>query len=252
MRVRERGADLGAPVLERHDERVARIRPEFAGPVHPDGDDARRLGRGERREVALVALREHDDLARTHGWGEPGIVGVRDGRRVGHERREPVLEDGRLVAEGDLRPARAERAAKALGRAAGDRATPARGGRMRAHVPGGAHRDPAGRELVAAHVERRRLGAGRIGRRAAADLAVDVNPAPVRQLERRARKRKRSGGLGHRCPSVRRCGRATCTGPPGAPGGRGPPNGVRERGQSSRFGASQRAISASGRPLRRA
>jgi hypothetical protein len=47
-------------------------------------------------------------------------------------------------------------------------------------------------------MERGRLGARRVVRRDAADLAVDVDVAAVRQLERRAWERDRSERLGHR------------------------------------------------------
>lgn len=198
--VGERRAHLAAPVLERHDSGEPAIPAEIAGPVRPDRHDPGCLLRGERREVTLVALREHHHLARAQRRAVARVRRVGHGRRLGHERREPVVEDSRLVAERELWAARAERAPEAVRRAPGDRTGAARGGAVGSDIAGRAHRDPRPAQLVAPQVEAARLHRRGIRRGTAANLPVDVDPPAVRQVERRPRHvdRMQLGDVRHR------------------------------------------------------
>ena len=109
VRMGDGGADLGAPVLEHADVCVRGIRPELASAVDPDRDDAGELGRRQPAERGVVPVRVEHDLAAP--LRRPGrAVEVRRRRRVRTERREPVVEDGRVVRKRNLDSARAERA----------------------------------------------------------------------------------------------------------------------------------------------
>ena len=172
VRVRDGGADLGAPVLEDADVCVRGIRPELASAVDPDRDDARELDRRQLAERGVVPVRVENDLAAPL-CRSGRAVEERRRRRVGTERREPVVEDGRVVRKGNLDPARTERAP--LGACALRRRV------ERPRVPRRRDPDPRLGEHVEALVD---LGA--VAGRArpllvegAAQLPVDEQPSPV-------------------------------------------------------------------------
>ena len=177
VRVRDGGADLGAPVLEDADVCVRRIRPELAPAVDPDRDDAGELGRRQLAERRVVPVRVENDLAaalRRSGRA----VEERRRRRLGTERGEPVVEDGRVVRERNLDSARAE--------GAPPRARARRRRVERPRVPRRRDPDPRLREHVETLVD---LGA--VAGRARpllvegpAQLPVDEQPSPVGMDER--------------------------------------------------------------------
>ena len=188
----------------------------------------RNLRTGYGTLEAVTAAEALQDLDRRAHGVEGGdledlrVVEVGDGRRIQGEGGEAVPEDGGLVAEGDLGAAGAERAAEALRRAAGHGAAAARRGAVRAHVARRGDRHPGRGQLVAAQVDRGRLGARRVCGRRSPDLAVDVDLPPVRPDERGPAQGQGSrcgcrigGRVGHRVAMVRSVTRGRR--PPGSP-----------------------------------
>ena len=103
VRVRDGGADLGAAVLEDADVCVCGIRPELASAVDPDREDAGELCRRQLAERGVVPVRVENDL--TAPLRRSGrAVEERRRRRIGTERREPVVEDRRVVRKGTSIP----------------------------------------------------------------------------------------------------------------------------------------------------
>ncbi len=190
--VRQCRPDLGATVLERQDAREPRRRPRARSSGRArQRRPVRALGRRQRGEASLMTLRVHDDLAGAERGRQARIGRVGDGRRIEDERGKSVVEDRRVVAEGELRPTWAERAAVSLGEAAGQRPAARRRRAMRANVARRRDRHPRGRQLVSAEVEVGRLRARRFGPWGSADVAVDMNSPSVGLDERRSGKRLR-------------------------------------------------------------
>ena len=109
VRMRQRRARLDAAILEREDALVAPVSPERAAAIDPDGEQPSQLGRRQLREARLVSRRVHDHLAAAE-CGRCGAVGSRWLGRLAGERGGSGSRDGCVVGEGELEPARADRA----------------------------------------------------------------------------------------------------------------------------------------------
>ena len=156
---------------------VRGIRPELASAVDPDRDDAGELDRRQLAERGVVSVRVENDLAAAQRRSGRAVE-ERRRRRVRTERREPVVEDSRLVRERNLDPARTKGAP--LGACLGRRRV------ERPRIPRRRDPDPRLGEYVEALVD---LGAVAGCARSllvqgSAQLPVDEQSSPVRMGER--------------------------------------------------------------------